>query len=186
MEPDVRISSAKVADKSAPTPPRGHHALRRWRVSVSGRTYFITACTYDRQELFGSRIAADLVFQHLHALDADSRMIELLASVVMSNHVHAIFTLRDDACLEAAMKHFRGSSAQAINRALGRTGPVWQRAYFDRLLRLNDRLETVIHYLWNNPTPPGKNFRCRRELWDWFRTCVTDHPVYYDWLKLNP
>jgi putative transposase len=172
--------------KSAPTPRHGHRALRRWRVSIPHRTYFITACTHERQRLFESTAAADLVFQHLYGLEADPHGIELIASVVMPDHVHTVFRLCNEPGLETTMKRFRGSSAQVINRALNRTGPVWQRGYFDRLLRPDERLETVLHYLWHNPTPPGLHFRCRREIWEWFRTCVNDRPEYYDWLKLNP
>jgi putative transposase len=186
MEPETRIPSPNIADKSAPIQRRGHRALRRWRVSIPHRTYFITTCTYERQLLFESAAAADLVFQHLHAQEADYHAIELLASVVMPDHAHAVFRLSDEDTLETTMKRFRGSSAQAINRALNRTGPVWQRGYFDRLLRSEERLETILHYLWHNPTPPGLHFRCRREIWQWFRACVNDRPKYYDWLKLNP
>ena len=186
MEPETRIPSPKVPDKSAPTPPRGHRALRHWRVSIPHRTYFITACTHERQPLLKTASAAELVFKHLHALEADFQAIELIASVVMPDHMHPLFRLCDEAALETTLKRFRGSSAQAINRLLHRTGPVWQRGFFDRLLRPDERLETVLHYLWHNPTPAGAHFRCRREIWDWFRTCVKDQPAYYDWLKLNP
>jgi putative transposase len=186
MEPEAGISSPEFAVKSVPTPQRGHRALRRGRVSIPHRTYFITACTNERQWLFESSDAADLIFHHLHALETDAHAIELMASVVMPDHLHAIFRLCGADTLEVTLKHFRGSSAQAINRALKRSGSVWQRGYFDRLLRIDDRLETVLGYMWHNPTPPGQNFRCRREIWEWFRACVHDRPDYYDWLKLNP
>lgn len=104
----------------------------------------------------------------------------------MPDHIHAIVTLQGAMTLDRARKQFRGASAQAVNRTLGRTGSVWQRGYFDRLLRIDDRLETVLHYLRHNPAPPGLNFRCRRETWDWFHTCVHDKIEYYEWLKQNP
>ena len=185
------FDSATVADKSAPTggavPLRGHRALREWRVSIPNRTYFITACTHERQRLLETKLAADLVFAHLHGLEVDHHAIELVASVVMPDHVHAIFTLQsDEPALGDVLRRFRGASAQAINRALNRAGPVWQRGYFDRLLRADERLETILSYMWHNPTQAGTAFRCRREIWEWFRSSVHDRPEYYAWLKLNP
>src|SRR4051812_23665356 len=94
------FDSPIVANKFAPTstviPVRGHRALRRGRVSIPNRTYFITACTHERQHLFQTPAAAGLVFQHLYALEVQLQAIELIASIVMPDHVHAVFALRSE------------------------------------------------------------------------------------------
>jgi putative transposase len=173
------------APGSTPRPSRGHLALRRYRVSLSDRAYFITACSHERQPFFEQQDIASLLFDHLRALEGAAQ-IELIASVVMSNHVHVVFTLQDDATIGTVMKLFRGASAQSVNRKLGRSGSVWERGYFEHLIRTGESLEPVLHYMWHNPTPPGEHFRCRRDVWEWFRACVRDEPKYYDWLKQNP
>jgi putative transposase len=176
-----------VADKSDPArPTKGHRALRRWRVSLPNRTYFITACTHERVPLFQTPTTAGLIFSHLHKLETNSHAIDLVASVVMPDHLHAVFTLRGESTLGEVMKYFRACSAQAVNRELVRIGAAWQRGYFDRLLRPDEQLKPVLHYLWHNPTPPGLHFRCRREVWEWFRSCVNDKPDYYAWLNDHP
>jgi REP element-mobilizing transposase RayT len=184
------LAPPNIADESAPTsavaPWRGHRALRRYRVSLPNRTYFITACSHQRQRLFETDAVADLIFTALHALEARHHVATLIASVVMPDHVHAVFTLHPPASLATALKLFRGAAAQGVNRSLDRTGPVWQRGYFDHLLRANEPLEPLLHYLWRNPSRPGRHFRCRREIWTWFRTCVHDNPSYYEWLARHP
>lgn len=167
-------------------PSPGHHSLRDFRASIENRTYFITACSHNRLPLFESDTVAMVVFEHLHSIETDDQMADLLAAVVMPDHLHAIVTLRGSAQLASVMKRFRGASAQRVNRCLQRTGTVWQRAYYDRLLRLDESLEMVLQYLWHNPHQPGHNFRCRREIWRWFRTCVGQPTEYSDWLQQNP
>jgi putative transposase len=175
-----------VATTSAVVQPaRGHRALRCYRVSLEGHDYFVTACAARRERLFGSDDAAAVVFRGLYALEVDHNVIDLIASVVMPDHVHAVFTLRRGT-LDQLMKRFRGGTAHELNRLLVRSGTVWQRGYFERLLRPDDDLSNVLSYMWHNPMPPGVRFRCRRDVWVWFRTMVSDRPEYHDWLKLNP
>lgn len=164
-------------------PGHGHEALRRWRVSVPNRTYFITACTHERQPLFALPAAATEVFVCLRALDPAH--IGLIASVVMPDHLHGLFRLTGSEPLHAVMKRFRGSSAQKLNSLLERTGAVWQRGYFDRRLRLDDSLEQILRYMWLNPPTPGANFRCERETWQWFRTCIDGPNEYPTWLTTS-
>jgi REP element-mobilizing transposase RayT len=116
------------------------------------------------------------VFRCLRSLDADEKRISLVASVVMPDHVHCLFTLRGTETLPATIKCLKGRSAQLVNESLQRRGPVWQPGYYDHLLRPEDRLELVLRYMWNNPTPAGSNFHCARDTWEWFRGCVIDSP----------
>ncbi len=44
----------------------------------------------------------------------------------------------------------------------------------------------VLHYMWHNPTPPGHRFRCRADVWHWFKACVTEDVTYFDWLSKHP
>jgi len=154
-----------VATTSAATQPaRGHRALRRYRVSLEGHSYFVTACTARREPFFGSDDAAEIVFRGLYALEVNHDVIDLIASVVMPDHVHAVFMLRSGT-LDQLMKCFRGGTAHELNRLLVRSGTVWQRGYFERLLRPDDDLSNVLSYMWHNPMPPGVRFRCRRDVW---------------------
>ncbi len=178
-------SPPPVANEFAPTPD-GHRALRRARVSVTGASYFITACTDGRRPALESDEAAAIIFDTLHALETQHGLIQLVASVVMPDHVHLVFELRDGT-VAAVMKRFRGASARLINEVHGATGSVWPRGCFEHRLRPDDELAPILNYLWHNPVDrPGRHFRCRAEVWAWFRTGIDVRAEYYDWLKLSP
>ncbi len=42
-----------------------------------------------------------------------------------------------------------------INRAIGRSGPVWNRESFDHVVRHNESLEEKIDYVVQNPVRAG-------------------------------
>ena len=60
--------------------------------------------------------------------------------VVMPNHAHLILTPQLDERnepirLARILQHVKGASALEINRILKRSGRLWQREYFDRIIR---------------------------------------------------
>ncbi len=71
--------------------------------------------------------------------------------VVMPNHVHAMFQLAPEMTLEEAMHSWKSFTAKKINVALGRDGLVWQRDYWDRLVRDGDHRTNLRKYMERNP-----------------------------------
>jgi len=82
------------------------------------------------------------------------RHYESHAFVVMSNHVHLLFTpLIDVTKIMHSLKRF---TALEANRILGRTGqPFWQDESFDRLVRDDNEFDRIRHYIENNPVKAG-------------------------------
>lgn len=75
----------------------------------------------------------------------------------MPDHVHAILIITSTAgqigyCLSDVMEVLKGSSARSINHVRGTQGsPVWQRGYYDRIIRNESELEKFRNYLQTNP-----------------------------------
>lgn len=111
-------------------------------------------------------------------LHFDSERYGLLAWCIMPNHVHALIeTFEPRSTGEtAALRHGAGSTgvppaksfslgnivhswksftAHEINRTLEREGTVWQREYFDRYIRDDRHLATVMAYIHDNPVEAG-------------------------------
>jgi REP element-mobilizing transposase RayT len=80
---------------------------------------------------------------------------QLLAWCVMPNHVHAVVSPLGDRRLDAILHSWKSFSAQAANRFLGRSGPFWQREYFDHLVRRDDSLARIVRYVRENPRKAG-------------------------------
>ncbi len=75
----------------------------------------------------------------------------MISFVVMPNHVHVLFTLNSDWKLDEIIHSWKRHSSLDINRATGQTGPLWQKDYFDRLIRDPAHLHNCVRYIRNNP-----------------------------------
>jgi REP element-mobilizing transposase RayT len=92
---------------------------------------------------------AAVVSKALHHFDG--KRIGQIAWVVMPNHVHALFVLNSAWLLESIILSWKGFTARQTNPLIGRTGRVWQRDYFDRLVRNAKHLANCIRYIRRNP-----------------------------------
>lgn len=79
----------------------------------------------------------------------------LKSFVIMPNHVHVLVRLHDGFPLEKVVQNWKERSAKAINAALGATGSVWQKDYFDRLIRSAEHWEFTDGYIRHNPEKAG-------------------------------
>ena len=114
--------------------------------------------------------ARDTVLERCLAEHKKTIFVE--AAVVMPEHVHLAFWIlrdRDDypMSIPAVMKQIKGSSGYKVNRLLQRKGPVWQQESFDRILRIEEKLETTIEYIRQNPVRRGLVKRPEEYRWLW-------------------
>lgn len=80
--------------------------------------------------------------------------------VVMPDHVHMVISpLRDSKGdifgLTEIMSGIKGASAHSINKALNRKGHVWQGESFDHILRSDEKIDSKVIYLCENPMRKG-------------------------------
>lgn len=133
---------------------QGHHALRKGRVSIANGVYLVTATTFERRELFddfGAGCTAARCFKNTRLL-GDAKM---LAWVLMPDHVHWLLQLGERDELSVVVSRLKSASARHANRALGRTGAVWAKAFHDHALRSEDDLQDVARYVVANPLRAG-------------------------------
>ena len=75
----------------------------------------------------------------------------LISAVVMPNHVHALFVLHADWTLEQIVHSWKRQSSREINRLEGRSGNLWQRDYYDRIIRDREHFANCVRYIRRNP-----------------------------------
>lgn len=73
------------------------------------------------------------------------------AWVVMPNHVHALFTLLGNYYLEDLLHSWKSFTANKIHAVTGKRDHLWQRDYFDRLIRDNTHFQNCVRYIRKNP-----------------------------------
>jgi len=81
----------------------------------------------------------------------DGERLALIASVVMPNHVHALLVQGPEQPLEKLIRSWKTFTARQINSTLSRSGSLWQRDYFDRLVRDEAHFANCVRYIRRNP-----------------------------------
>ena len=82
------------------------------------------------------------------AASASQCGFEVVAYCFMPDHVHLLVAGGQDASLGRFVQHFK--------QATGHRHPgLWQRSYYDHILRREEDLEDVARYIWANPVRAG-------------------------------
>ncbi|MBN7799026.1 REP-associated tyrosine transposase [Parahaliea mediterranea] len=127
-----------------------YDALNRGRWSQSHRIYAITTVTHQRWPVFRTLRPARLLIGQLRNVH-ESGAVHSLAWVVMPDHLHWLFELGDRLSLPGVVKTLKARTSRHINGHLGRTGSLWQRAYFDRAVRTHEDVRALARYIVANP-----------------------------------
>jgi REP element-mobilizing transposase RayT len=114
------------------------------------------ACWLRRAEV--ARIVIDS-WWHYH-----TRHYDLVAWVVMPNHVHVLAAMRERS-LSDVVRGWKGFTARRINTLLGRTRRLWQADYWDRFIRDQQHLADAFSYIHENPVNAG--LVARAHDWPW-------------------
>jgi putative transposase len=143
--------------------PTGRESVRwrEWRYDLI-RYYFVTICAQQMRCIFGEvedgqmvlnpvgQIVAD-VWRELPSLFDSIRVEE---SVVMPNHFHGIVWIAFEGGLPlgSIVGAFKSVTTKRINLLRGTPGAqVWQRNYWDRVLRNDRERSRVRAYIVQNP-----------------------------------
>ena len=128
-----------------PAPRFYRRRLPHWR--VDGATYFVTWRLHRRQP----RLSPDersVVLLTLRRFEAVKFVTQ--GMVVMDDHIHVVTTPMPDQSLEGVIQGWKAFSARSL-RQNGRRAPVWQRGYFDTIVRGQSALERTLAYIRWNP-----------------------------------
>ncbi len=133
------------------------HLKRLDTISIAVPVYFVTVCVADRRPL----LANPETFAVLHSewSTASTRYGWSVGRfVVMPNHVH-FFCVCDETenskPLSAFVGGFKQWTAKAILPRLALPAPLWQREFFDHLLRSDESYASKWEYVRDNPIRAG-------------------------------
>lgn len=85
----------------------------------------------------------------------DGERYNLVAWVIMPNHVHILIELLGEHTLSKTMHSIRSFTAHEANRILGRKGRFWSVESFDRYIRNAVHFQNTIQYIHDNPLKAG-------------------------------
>ena len=129
--------------------------------------YFVTIASKDRELVFDDLRLKAAVEEAWQWLGLTFRHVELDAFVVMPNHVHGVLFITDSRegrwqaapTSAAAAKPlgrlvgaFKTKATRRINEIRGTpTLSVWQRSYYEHVVRNEDELNRIRQYILDNP-----------------------------------
>ncbi|WP_339503609.1 REP-associated tyrosine transposase [Pseudomonas silesiensis] len=132
---------------------RHAHRLRTGRYSVPGQVYLITSIVQNRDPVFKDFEQGRLVVDALRKAQQEELALSL-AWVVMPDHLHWLIELKDST-LTFVMARTKSRITFALNRSIGRDGPLWQHGFHDRAIRREEDLQAVARYIVANPLRAG-------------------------------
>ena len=146
---------------------------RLYRHDYAQGLYFVTVCSYRLAHLFGEIVDGELLPSQAGKLVAKEWQqtatvrpaVELDLFVVMPNHFHGLIAISDEASYgQAVGKGMRPNSLGAImaqfksivtkqcrSLGIGRQTPIWQRGYYDHIVRNERALNQIRQYILSNP-----------------------------------
>lgn len=127
--------------------------LRKGRFSQERGEYFITFVCRNRIKHFSDDSAARVFCQQIIA-NENSHGCVWLAWVLMPDHFHGLLQLGSSS-LGKTVGHLKGFSAKRINEKSNEKVSLWQSAYFDRALRVEDDRVAIARYIVANPLRAG-------------------------------
>lgn len=141
--------------------------------------YFVTVCTQNRDCVFGEIEDGNMVLNSYGQIvskvwrDLPDHYFHVRSDqfVVMPNHIHGIIILNRDHvvgidvgaglkpaptakihALPEIIRGFKTFSARRINELRGRPGTgLWQRNYYEHIIRDDDELNRIRQYIIDNP-----------------------------------
>ncbi|HAT73660.1 MAG: CRISPR-associated integrase [Candidatus Moranbacteria bacterium GW2011_GWF2_36_839] len=153
---------------------RKSNRLENFDYSQNGM-YFVTICTKGREELFGEIIDGKIilnelgiiVLKNLQEIPNYFENIFLDRYIIMPNHLHLIVEInksivgavhepplqkRRNMLIPKIIGKFKMLSAKEINILTKNSGnPLWQRNYYDHIIRNEISLNKIREYILTNP-----------------------------------
>ena len=133
----------------------------------SPNVYFITICTQNRKQVFWKRVGASIARPDDVVLSDYGKAVEMALCdiplhypcisidkhVIMPNHIHLLLHIKET---EAGRPMLAPTVGRVIQQFKGvvtkRIGePIWQKLYYDHVVRSEDDYRMICEYIENNP-----------------------------------
>jgi REP element-mobilizing transposase RayT len=126
---------------------------RLGRIFPSNPVYFVTLCAYRRRQLL-TTTAISNAFVRFAQRAYSEHNIAVGRHVIMPDHIHFFVTGPDD----FKLGQWVGTLKQVLRKSIERpsTGdPIWQRGFFDHVLRSEESYAQKWNYVRDNPVRVG-------------------------------
>jgi len=118
--------------------------------------YFVTLCLRDRLPLLSDKKVSEATWNYLKSL-FEPKGNWIIGAVFLHDHVHLIIELKKDSnlTLGKTVMDLKLGLWRAMRRAGIKEEKIWQKNYFEHVIRNNDDLVEKLRYMRGNPVKAG-------------------------------
>ncbi|HUT75223.1 MAG TPA: transposase [Armatimonadota bacterium] len=143
-----------MIERAVECPKRKQLRLPGHDYGEPGHAYSLTVCARRGASPFRHRTLAQEAVATLQSLEALSG-VKVFAYCVMPDHVHLVCWAGDGAdSIPSFIRRFKSFVSHA-GRRLGHSGQLWQRSYYDHVIRRAEDLGEICTYVIENPVRRG-------------------------------
>jgi putative transposase len=160
---------------------------------LPGGTFFFTVVTYDRRPILTTEEGRQSLRNSIREIQR-KRPFEMLACVLLPDHLHAIWTLpqgeadfavRWRMIKEGFTRSYRAQGGfeglVPESRSRRRERAVWQRRYWEHTCRNDEDLKRCIDYVHANPLKHGVVTSVKEYPWSTFHRFVREGEYEENW-----
>ena len=152
-------------------PKRKPTRLQNFDYNTTG-AYFVTICTQNRTRILSRIVGVDVLGdpnnvellsygivaeKYINQLNEFYDNITVDQYVIMPNHIHILLLVRDDGSPRtstptrqtSAVSYFVSTFKRFCNKEYGEN--VWQRGFYDHVIRNREDYEKHVKYIYENP-----------------------------------
>jgi len=128
--------------------------VRGYRIYAAEAFYHLRTSTVEHLPLLADDLCKQIVLDGLRH-NAVAHGFDLLAYVIMPDHLHLLVQPQGDSNISRFMASFKKHTARCINEHLGRKGAVWRKEFYDHMMRSYEHLDELVRYIHDNPVRRG-------------------------------
>ena len=144
---------------------KNKHLKRLERIWIKDPIFFITTCTENRRKILDNHASANIIENEL-VMAKERHGWYVGRYVIMPDHIHFFCSPDEEAKdLRRFMQAWKEWTSKRLARECGIFEHIWQKEFFDHMLRSEDSYQEKWQYVLNNPVRAG--FAKKAEEWPW-------------------
>ncbi|MCB1230945.1 MAG: transposase [Verrucomicrobiae bacterium] len=147
----------KRPEKSQSNEEPEHRKLRRFHQTWQPQPiYFITTCTHERRKILNVAAIHEILADEWRAA-RERHGWSVGRYVVMPDHVHFFCrpAIRATKSLSQFVAAWKQWTSKRITKSLRLSPPIWQKMFFDHVLRHSESYDEKWEYVFRNPVRHG-------------------------------
>jgi len=135
--------------------------------AYTGRVLHIIICTRKRTPLFANEDIAYSVKQQILDL-SHLKKVKIYAYVIMPDHIHLLVSPGEWAKPGDYVRDIKGKLSAFLRKRFN-VRNIWQKGFYDHVMRKDEDLNSTAEYILNNPVRSG-----RADNWENYPWCGSD------------